>query len=273
MFFMFSCGTFFFHYKNKQINTWRCRPYMLPAVFIFAFFIHPLQCSVLHGGRGLVHGFGFWAVHSAHAHVRERHGVHHGGGALSGRGEGAGHGQGVWGTEGQSRVRPMTFKWMAHNLEQKDFACSGMPVDWLVKAMQDRGLEVFTQSFSRTLPFPDENKERFVMQPVPHVFWFQLLSSSFLPSFPPPGKMVKGTNVYGILRAPRAPRTEALMLTAPCSQGNDNNQAVGLLLVLAQYFRSKFGVHPEISPSKALLLVLFFQLPFWRAIINAYQLG
>lgn len=40
--------------------------------------------------------------------------------------------------------------------------CSGIPVDWLVKNMQDRGLEVFTQSFSRTLPFPDENKERYV---------------------------------------------------------------------------------------------------------------
>ncbi|TSR16016.1 Glycosylphosphatidylinositol anchor attachment 1 protein [Bagarius yarrelli] len=38
----------------------------------------------------------------------------------------------------------------------------GIPVDWLVKTMQDRGLEVFTQSFSRTLPFPDENKERFI---------------------------------------------------------------------------------------------------------------
>lgn len=37
-----------------------------------------------------------------------------------------------------------------------------MPVDWLVKTMQDRGLEVFTQRFSRTLPFPDENKERYV---------------------------------------------------------------------------------------------------------------
>lgn len=37
-----------------------------------------------------------------------------------------------------------------------------MPVEWLVKTMQDRGLEVFTQRFSRTLPFPDENKERYV---------------------------------------------------------------------------------------------------------------
>ncbi|KAJ8272604.1 hypothetical protein GJAV_G00091200 [Gymnothorax javanicus] len=88
----------------------------------------------------------------------------------------------------------------------------GMPVDWLVKAMQTRGLEVFTQSFSRTLPFPDEIKERY---------------------------MVRGTNVYGILRAPRAPRTEALVLSAPCSPGNNNNQAVGLLLGLAQYFRGQ----------------------------------
>ncbi|KAJ8377987.1 hypothetical protein AAFF_G00249240 [Aldrovandia affinis] len=88
----------------------------------------------------------------------------------------------------------------------------GMPVEWLVKAMQSKGLEVFTQSFSRTLPFPDENKERY---------------------------MVRGTNVYGILRAPRGPRTEALVLSAPCSPGNSNNQAVGLLLGLAQYFRGQ----------------------------------
>ncbi|XP_030631358.1 glycosylphosphatidylinositol anchor attachment 1 protein [Chanos chanos] len=89
---------------------------------------------------------------------------------------------------------------------------NGMPVDWLAKAMQARGLEVFTQSFSRTLPFTDEIKERY---------------------------MVKGTNVYGILRAPRAPRTEALVFSAPCSPGSNDNQAVGLLLGLAQYFRSQ----------------------------------
>uniref|UniRef100_A0A3P8S228 GPI-anchor transamidase component GPAA1 n=1 Tax=Amphiprion percula TaxID=161767 RepID=A0A3P8S228_AMPPE len=88
----------------------------------------------------------------------------------------------------------------------------GMPVEWLVKTMQARGLEVYTQRFSRTLPFPDENKERY---------------------------MVKGTNVYGILRAPRAPRTEALVLSAPCTPGDNNNQAVGLLLGLAQYFRNQ----------------------------------
>ncbi|XP_077374945.1 GPI-anchor transamidase component GPAA1 isoform X2 [Festucalex cinctus] len=95
---------------------------------------------------------------------------------------------------------------------QKEKA-GGMPVDWLVETMKARGLEVYTQTFSRKLPFPDENKERF---------------------------MVKGTNVYGIFRAPRAPRTEALVLTAQCSEEDDNNnQAVGLLLVLAQYLRNQ----------------------------------
>lgn len=54
-------------------------------------------------------------------------------------------------------------------------------------------------------------------------------------------QIVKGTNVYGILRAPRAPRTEALVLSAPCSPGDENNQAVGLLLGLAHYFRSEFN--------------------------------
>ncbi|RXM99717.1 Glycosylphosphatidylinositol anchor attachment 1 protein [Acipenser ruthenus] len=88
----------------------------------------------------------------------------------------------------------------------------GMPVDWLVKTMKSRGLEVYTQSFSQTLPFPDEVKERY---------------------------MVRGTNVYGILRAPRGPRTESIVLSAPCSEGNNNNQAVGLLLALASYFRSQ----------------------------------
>ena len=141
-----------------------------------------------------------------------------------------------------------------------------MPVDWLVKTMQARGLEVFTQKFSRTLPFPDENKERYVSVQlstykvlvlcansfffllfrlqnvfnsvsvhIPWLCFIQLHALSF--------QMVKGTNVYGILRAPRAPRTEALVLSAPCTPGDNNNQAVGLLLGLAQYFRSEYRTH------------------------------
>lgn len=33
------------------------------------------------------------------------------------------------------------------------------------------------------------------------------------------------------------------MLSAPCSPGDNNNQAVGLLLGLAQYFRSEYNTH------------------------------
>ncbi|CAI5778763.1 glycosylphosphatidylinositol anchor attachment 1 protein [Podarcis lilfordi] len=88
----------------------------------------------------------------------------------------------------------------------------GMPVAWLEKTMWNLGLEVHKQSFSRTLPFPDEMRERY---------------------------MVKGTNVYGILRAPRAASTESLVLSVPCSEGQQNNQAVGLMLALASHFRGQ----------------------------------
>ncbi|XP_044309241.1 glycosylphosphatidylinositol anchor attachment 1 protein isoform X1 [Varanus komodoensis] len=91
-------------------------------------------------------------------------------------------------------------------------AAGGMPVAWLEKTMWNLGLEVYKQTFSRTLPFPDETRERF---------------------------MVKGTNVYGILRAARAASTEALVLSVPCSEGQQNNQAVGLMLALASHFRGQ----------------------------------
>ncbi|XP_075067737.1 GPI-anchor transamidase component GPAA1 [Mixophyes fleayi] len=91
-------------------------------------------------------------------------------------------------------------------------SAGGSPVAWLERTMRGIGLEVYTQSFVRTLPFPDEATERY---------------------------MVKGTNVYGILRAPRAASTESLVLSVPCSEGQNNNQAVGLLLSLASYFRGQ----------------------------------
>ncbi|GCB81170.1 hypothetical protein scyTo_0021346, partial [Scyliorhinus torazame] len=37
-----------------------------------------------------------------------------------------------------------------------------MPVEWLVKTMTGLGLETHVQTFSRTLPFPDEIRERYV---------------------------------------------------------------------------------------------------------------
>lgn len=53
--------------------------------------------------------------------------------------------------------------------------------------------------------------------------------------------MVSGTNVYGILRAPRSASTESLVLTVPCSPDATNSQAVGLLLALAAHFRGRRG--------------------------------
>uniref|UniRef100_A0A4W3H387 GPI-anchor transamidase component GPAA1 n=1 Tax=Callorhinchus milii TaxID=7868 RepID=A0A4W3H387_CALMI len=82
----------------------------------------------------------------------------------------------------------------------------GMPVDWMLKTLHGLGLEAHSQTFSRTLPFPDELRERY---------------------------MVKGTNVFGILRAPRAASTESIVL----STSHRNTQATGLLLTLASYFR------------------------------------
>uniref|UniRef100_K7GE62 Uncharacterized protein n=1 Tax=Pelodiscus sinensis TaxID=13735 RepID=K7GE62_PELSI len=38
----------------------------------------------------------------------------------------------------------------------------GIPVAWLEKTMWNLGLEVYKQPFSRTLPFPDETRERYV---------------------------------------------------------------------------------------------------------------
>ncbi|XP_041039816.1 glycosylphosphatidylinositol anchor attachment 1 protein [Carcharodon carcharias] len=86
-----------------------------------------------------------------------------------------------------------------------------MPVEWLVKTMTGLGLETHVQTFSRTLPFPDEIRERY---------------------------MVKGSNVYGILRASRAASTESIVLSTPVGI-KLNSQAAGLLLALASYFRGQ----------------------------------
>lgn len=56
--------------------------------------------------------------------------------------------------------------------------------------------------------------------------------------------MVSGTNVYGILRAPRAASTESLVLTVPCGPDSTNSQAVGLLLALAAHFRGESWAPP-----------------------------
>lgn len=86
-------------------------------------------------------------------------------------------------------------------------------------------------------------KQRKICESCKRKMFVYIFMNVSLPCFiifsPLSSQMVKGTNVYGILRAPRAPRTEALVLSAPCSPDDQNNQAVGLLLGLAQYFRGE----------------------------------
>ncbi|XP_059528518.1 glycosylphosphatidylinositol anchor attachment 1 protein isoform X2 [Myotis daubentonii] len=108
---------------------------------------------------------------------------------------------------GGDRARAWAREFGAHRRK-----LGALPAAWLERTMRSVGLEVYTQSFSRKLPFPDETHERY---------------------------MVSGTNVYGILRAPRAASTESLVLTVPCGPDSTNSQAVGLLLALAAHFRGQ----------------------------------
>ncbi|XP_029058036.1 glycosylphosphatidylinositol anchor attachment 1 protein isoform X2 [Monodon monoceros] len=108
---------------------------------------------------------------------------------------------------GGERARSFARDFAAHRRKS-----GALPVAWLEWTMRSVGLEVYTQSFSRKLPFPDETHERY---------------------------MVSGINVYGILRAPRAASTESLVLTVPCGPESPNSQAVGLMLALAAHFRGQ----------------------------------
>ena len=86
-----------------------------------------------------------------------------------------------------------------------------IPVDWLLKKMSEFGLHVYTQNFTVLVPFANKNG--------PHA--------------------IEGTNVYGILRAPRIAGTEAVVMSVPYHQG-DNMGALALMLSFAEHCRSKF---------------------------------
>jgi len=85
------------------------------------------------------------------------------------------------------------------------------PFPWLVAQFKQLGLEVYQQQFSLTYP---------------------LANNSFT-----------GTNVYAILRAPKASSTEALVLSAPHRPPNSPHQAtdagIAVLLSAAKFFRSQ----------------------------------
>uniref|UniRef100_A0A8C5L1P9 Glycosylphosphatidylinositol anchor attachment 1 protein n=2 Tax=Jaculus jaculus TaxID=51337 RepID=A0A8C5L1P9_JACJA len=58
---------------------------------------------------------------------------------------------------GGDRARAFARDFTAHHRKS-----GALPVAWLERTMQSVGLEVYTQSFSRKLPFPDETHERYM---------------------------------------------------------------------------------------------------------------
>jgi len=84
------------------------------------------------------------------------------------------------------------------------------PFPWIQAQFRQLGLEVHTQSFSLTYPLAE-------------------------------GRNFTGTNVYAILRAPKASSTEALVLCAPHRPANSPHQntdaGIAVLLSIAKFFR------------------------------------
>ncbi|KAI1301930.1 Glycosylphosphatidylinositol anchor attachment 1 protein [Halotydeus destructor] len=87
-----------------------------------------------------------------------------------------------------------------------------IPYPWLTAQFRQLGLEVYTQNFTLNYPFGSKTK-------------------------------FHGRNVYAILRAPRAPSTESLVLSTPFRDGNSAHGStlpgVALMIALANYFSRK----------------------------------
>ncbi|CAG9792853.1 unnamed protein product [Diatraea saccharalis] len=97
-------------------------------------------------------------------------------------------------------------------LEDKYDDNDDMPVPWLVAKMSQLHLEVYTHNFTLNYPLGQ-------------------------------GQVYKGTNVYGILRAPRTSSLEALVVTAPfrsiASHQKGTGAGIALMLAFAQFARSQ----------------------------------
>ncbi|CAF4872885.1 unnamed protein product [Pieris macdunnoughi] len=101
---------------------------------------------------------------------------------------------------------------LLQELEDKYEDTDEMPVPWLVAKMSQIHLEVYTHNFTLNYPLGQ-------------------------------GQVFKGTNVYGILRAPRTSSLEALVLTVPyrplSSHQKGTTAGIALMLAFAQFARPK----------------------------------
>ncbi|KAI5641223.1 gaa1-like, GPI transamidase component domain-containing protein [Phthorimaea operculella] len=102
------------------------------------------------------------------------------------------------------RSAKQIYKDFLQELEDKYFDTNEMPVPWLVAKMSQIDLEVHTHNFTLNYPFGQ-------------------------------GQVYKGTNVYGILRAPRASSLEAIVVSAPYRSllSHEKGTAAGIALMLA----------------------------------------
>ncbi|XP_045455968.1 glycosylphosphatidylinositol anchor attachment 1 protein [Melitaea cinxia] len=102
------------------------------------------------------------------------------------------------------------FKEFRQELEEKYEDTDEMPVPWLVAKMSQLDLEVYTHNFTLNYPLGQ-------------------------------GQVFKGTNVYGILRAPRTSSLEALVVTAPYRSLSNHQKGteagIALMLAFAQFAR------------------------------------
>ena len=105
----------------------------------------------------------------------------------------------------------------------RDMPKGSIPSNWLTGQLMAIGLDVYTQNFSVSHPFMETVKSK------------RGGSSK--------QKNVFGTNVYGILRAPRLAGTEAIVLTVPYRSGKNmanlgsTNHGIALMLSLANFYR------------------------------------
>ncbi|XP_050356076.1 glycosylphosphatidylinositol anchor attachment 1 protein [Nymphalis io] len=102
------------------------------------------------------------------------------------------------------------FNELLQELEEKYEDSDEMPIPWLVGKMSQMHLEVYTHNFTLKYPLGQ-------------------------------GQVFKGTNVYGILRAPRTSSLEALVVTAPYRSLSNHQKGtaagIALMLAFAQFAR------------------------------------
>ncbi|XP_033632798.1 glycosylphosphatidylinositol anchor attachment 1 protein-like isoform X1 [Asterias rubens] len=98
-----------------------------------------------------------------------------------------------------------------------------MPVEYLKAMFTEIGLDTYTQNFTINHPFLDTD----------------IIGNERVP------KVIKGTNVYAILRAPRIAGTEAIVMMVPyrssqtAQEHGHTHYGLGLMLSLAKFFHTK----------------------------------